>query len=195
MQHPISIQTLIPNPVTPISLAEAKAHLRVDHTDDDAMIAAVVASAADYVAVYTGRSLMPQTLKARYAMFDDMVVPHAPVIEIESITYDGGTVLDTDVYELIKSEPAGVVLAQNKAWPTAEINSVYIQYRAGYEDSSDSPVNLTDRIPASLKAAMLLVIGDLYQNREARALVNGARYEANPTIKALMNPYRIIMGI
>lgn len=195
MLTPLSIEILIPNPVMPISLTEAKSHLRVDHTDDDVLITGIIASANDYVMTYTGRSLMPRTLKARYETFDDLVLPHAPVIEIESVTYNDGTVLSTTVYDLVKSEPAIMLLAQNESWPTAEINSVYVQYRAGYEDSSDSPIDLTDRIPPSLKAALLLVIGDLYQNREARALVNGARYEANPTVKALMNPYRVILGI
>lgn len=45
----------------PISTADAKAHLRVDASDDDALIDALVKTARMYVENYTGRALITQT--------------------------------------------------------------------------------------------------------------------------------------
>lgn len=52
----------------------------------------------------------------------------------------------------------------------------------------DSPVST----PASIKAAVLLMVGDMFENREA----GGEKtYNINPTVKALLYPYRVELGI
>lgn len=194
---PISVEIITPPDAYPIGLTEAKAHLRVDHDDEDSAIQAMIGAATDYVAGktgYTGCSLMPQTIKARYNSFGDMIVPYAPVIEIESIISSDGA-LDASVYDLIKGEPAHITLNKDKAWPVADDRSIYVQYRAGYVDKGESPVDLTDNIPTALKQAILLIVGNFYEHREGMALVNGGQYEANPAVKSLMNPYRITMGM
>lgn len=44
-------------------------------------------------------------------------------------------------------------------------------------------------LPAPVKAAVLLVVGDLYVNREA---VGTQPYSQNPTYERLLNPYRVV---
>lgn len=48
-------------------------------------------------------------------------------------------------------------------------------------------------VPKSVIAAVLLTIGDLYENREGAIL--GTIYTANPTVRNLLNPYRVLMGV
>ncbi len=48
-------------------------------------------------------------------------------------------------------------------------------------------------VPASVKAAILLTIGDLYENREG-AFVGVSRVD-NPTVLRLLNPYRVGLGV
>lgn len=48
-------------------------------------------------------------------------------------------------------------------------------------------------VPASVKQGILLVIGDLYANREAVAA--GVQYGDNPTLRALLGFWRLNMGV
>lgn len=197
MLWPISVEIVTAATAYPVTLSEAKSHLRVDHTDEDSAIQAMIAAATDYVGGlngYTGRSLLLQTYRARYESFGDLKLPYSPAVDIDSITYSDGTV-STDIYELIKSEPAYVTLKKDQTWPTADARSVYVRYHAGYRDSGASPVDLADNVPQAIKSAILLIVGSLYEHREGVALINGGKYEANPTVKALLNPYRVNMGM
>lgn len=57
---------------------------------------------------------------------------------------------------------------------------------------NESPAN----IPSAIKAAALLFIGDLYDNRGGGAGVNGGNdLKENPTLKSLLYPYREEIGI
>lgn len=65
----------------------------------------------------------------------------------------------------------------------------YLGRAIPWNDELGAPV----AVPASIKAALLLIIGDLYENREA-ALVGVARTD-NPTVERLLHFYRVGMGI
>jgi hypothetical protein len=51
-------------------------------------------------------------------------------------------------------------------------------------------VDLSDDIPAPVRAAILLQVGDLYENREAGGQGTHLQYFVNPTYERLLNPYR-----
>lgn len=53
----------------------------------------------------------------------------------------------------------------------------------------ESPIDY----PAPIKAAMLLMVGDLYENREAQ--IAGQPLNINPSAKNLLYPYRRSIGI
>lgn len=185
----------------PVSLTEAKEHLRVDTSDDDGLITSLIHAAADFVAGrngYTGRALLPQTWDAYFAAFTDIELPLPPCIEVTAITYkdsDSATqTLATSVYTVNTArQPALVTLKPNQEWPATDgsWDAVKIRFQCGYPNGSPA----SEAVPYSIKAAIKLVIGDLYHNREGGNLVNGAKYEINPTVRALLNPYRVDMGL
>ena len=71
-----------------ITTAQAKAHLRVDITDDDSLIAGLVTAARMHVEIQTGRSFAQHTYRADIANFHDvMVLPWRPVQSITNIKY------------------------------------------------------------------------------------------------------------
>lgn len=48
-------------------------------------------------------------------------------------------------------------------------------------------------VPGSVRAALLLIIGDLYENREAAYV--GVSYAVNPTVERLLHFYRVGLGV
>jgi uncharacterized phiE125 gp8 family phage protein len=188
----------------PITLAEAKLHLRVDNNEEDTLISALIQAATNFCENWTGRKFVSQQWDAYFPYFSEKLeIPFPPCISIDGVFYkntSGSEVeLDDSAYNArIVSEPAAIFPATDVDWPEtyAGWNAVRVRFTAGFPPTDqNSPVDMASGVPAALKAAIKLVIGDLYQNREGAALVNGAKYEANPTVAALMLPYRADMGI
>lgn len=196
-----SLELVTPAVELPVTLTEAKEHLRVDSSDEDDLITSLIYAATDFVSGrngYTGRALLPQTWNAYFAKFSDIELPLPPCISVASVTYkdtdSASQTLATSVYTVNTARhPALINLKPNQTWPETDESwdAVRVQFSCGYANGSPA----REAIPYSIKAAIKLVIGDLYQNREGGNLVNGARYEINPTVKALLNPYRADMGL
>lgn len=173
---------------TPVSLAEAKAHLRVDHSDDDTLITGLIAAATDHLDGYTGilgRAIITQTWRQDFDCFPaKLCLPLHPVASISSVTYYDGDnaqqTLSTDVYELLK-DGAGAYVARkaDQTWPGTRNRAaaVSVTFVAGEAAA-----------PAAIKAAILLTVGHLYENREAAA--EGSFAALPLAVDALIAPYR-----
>jgi uncharacterized phiE125 gp8 family phage protein len=173
--------TLITAPtIEPISLTEAKAHLRVTHTDDDTMIGLLIRAARQWIEGpygFLGRALVQQTWRLTLDEFPatgDIKIPLPPLRSVVSVLYDdsGGVeqlLPPTSYFVDTASDPGWLVKVTNATWPTTldAINTVRIDFIAGYAPTADSPPDLTANIPFNIKAALLLVLGNLYENREA----------------------------
>jgi len=144
----------------PVTLAEAKACLRIDDdlTDQDALITSLIVNARQQAEHRTGRRFGMQTWERVLDAFPGwaILLPDPPVHAIVSIKYDDATAiertLDPAAYRLRPySEPAAIMPVTT--WPTtlAEPGAVRIRYTCG--------VTATDADWASLRAWMLLSIG------------------------------------
>lgn len=187
-------QTVAPA-AEPVSRTEAKLHLRVDITTDDTLIDALIQAAREYVENYTGRAYVRRTLRADIAGFyNAMRLPYAPVISVSSVKYYDTaspsvlTTLAASNYELSRNV---VSLAYGGTWPSVfpRLDAVQITYVAGYAPTS-SPEVEAESVPAAVKSAMYLTIGDLYENREGLVLYPGA-LQVNPTVMRLLDQYRV----
>lgn len=49
--------------------------------------------------------------------------------------------------------------------------------------------DLPEPMPATVRAAVLLLVGDLFENRERQTLASGS-FRENPTFHLLLNPHR-----
>ena len=154
-----------------LSLAEAKAHLRIPtgDTEDDAYIASLISAAREYAEGYTKRAISTQTCVYTLDSFPSVIdLPRCPVQSVTSIEYvdtDGDTqAVASYQSDLIGTATARLKPAYNASWPDtrAVTNAVTITYEAGYGATGDSP----DTVPTSIKQALLLIIGSLYENRE-----------------------------
>jgi len=187
-------QTVAPV-VEPVSLIEAKEHLRVDNFDQDVLIQGFIQAAREYCELYTGRSFVRRTYRADISSFSDaMQLPGKPIVSISSIKYyntDSPTVLSTlaaSNYELARDT---VVRSYSGTWPSVYpySNAVQITYVAGYAPTS-SPEIETENVPAAVRAAIRLIVGDLHENRESQILYPG-QLLVNPTVNRLLDSYRV----
>lgn len=154
---------------TPITLAEAKAHCRVNHSDEDSLITSLILAATEYfdgVGGVLGRALVTQSWRQDYNGFDDELrLPLAPVASITSITYHDADntqqTLTNTVYELLLDQTGPyVALKTGQSWPSVYDRepSVSITFVAGLATAS---------IPNRIKSAMKLLVGHWYDNRSA----------------------------
>lgn len=154
----MSLKLITPASQPAVSLAEIKAHLRIDAalTDDDAALLAFAEAATLAAEQSTGRALMPQTweitLDAFPPAFELTRVPAASVTSITYVDEDGSAqVLAPDQYLLDNADdfsPAYVIPAYAGSWPAtrAQANAVRLRYVAGYPDQASVPVPIKNWI-------------------------------------------------
>ena len=176
----------------PISLEEAKAHLRVDGEDEDALISGLIKAARNYAENYTNRAFVTQTITAYLDFFPARYCIELPKPNLQNVVhikyYDSDNAEHTfssDNYFVDDISFVGrVALNYGKSWPSftpRRVNAVEIEYVAGYGDAV--------KVPESIKQAMLLLVGHWYHNREAEGQVGK---ELEFSVKALLNLERVI---
>lgn len=153
----------------PLTTAEVKTHLRIDFTDDDAYLSALITAARQYAEVTQGRAIVSATYVEKYDAFPWMIyVPSPPLISVTSIAYldtagDSQT-LSSSLYTVDTSSMVGrITPAYGYTWPSTQdvINAVTLTYVAGYAGASD--------VPQTTKQAMLMLISHWYEHRSAVA--------------------------
>lgn len=177
--------------IEPVTLTEAKLHLKVDDTTEDTLITALIQAAREHAENYTGRAFIEQSWELVMDEFDEEIeLPIAPATSVTSITYkDPNNVTQTlsaSVYELNTHDtPQEIYVKYGQVWPAylAIENSITVTFKAGYGATAAS-------VPAPIRAAILLIIGHLYQNRE-NVVVGRTPAELPQGAESLLNPYRI----
>ena len=176
--------------VEPVSLTEAKLHLRVDVTEDDTLIATLIQAAREMVEGISRRALITQVWKLILDEFpagDTISIPMPPLQAVASITYkdqDGSaSTFSSDDY-IVNSdcEPGKVALAYGSSWPSTTLyptGAVTVQFTAGFGDAS------TD-VPEKYRQALLLLCGHFYENREAIATTGAVPKEVPFGVEALL---------
>lgn len=169
----------------PVSLAEAKAHLRVGGTAQDAMIQRLVTAATEQLEIDTERTWVAQTFEQRMLGFPEkdgsILINMRPLYSVESVIYkheDSGSVVDatlaTDQYDVDLARRRIFLAAGVSEWPdTIENNrAVTIAFTSGQPSA--------DCVPELAKQAILLEVGRLYFDPAQENLVNtndGRSYE------------------
>jgi uncharacterized phiE125 gp8 family phage protein len=200
----MALRQIAPPAVEPLTLAEAKAHLRVDHTLEDALITALIVAARGYCEQWTARAFITQTWELVIDNFpvNEIMIPLPPLQSVITIKYDDGAgveqTLSASAFEVDTVSQPGWVVPVLAGWPQSVfegINAVRIQYVAGYPADTSSPPDLAANVPQSLKAAMLLYVGQLYDQRED--VVAGTIINRVPTggIEHLLRQYRVALGM
>jgi len=191
---------IITAPTTePISLAEAKEHLRIIHNDEDTLITALIKVARQSGETITKRALASATFELTLDKFpaDKVIILPMPPVElpITSIKYkdkDGiEATLSNQDYIGYDDMPAKIIPAYGKSFPDTElypIGAVKIRYKAGHKTTGDD-ANLI--IPEEIEQGLLILIANYYEHRED-LLSRGHIPKTVPFgVRALLEPYKI----
>ncbi len=134
-------------PVESINLAEAKAWMKVDVSDDDSVITELITMAREICETYLNISLIPRSV---IAIIDNSngntYLPYGPVGSITSITDVNGNVISVDNYRLQMEQ------FKRLAWPC--FSYIRLQYTAGYTT-----------LPVKIKIGLMQQILYMYQHR------------------------------
>lgn len=175
----------------PITLAQAKEHLRVVDPDEDATIQGLIAAARAMAEKRTGRALMPRKLRIGVDGFGRcMAIPHPPLISIDQVRYidaDGveQTMASSDYALNPYVEPAVLDAPYGGSWPSTryQAGAVVIDYTAGYAAG----------VPPNLVQWMLLAIGALYENRQSVIVGTGAAALPDDFMQLLIQPEMVYL--
>jgi len=136
MQGNITIRTGVT--AEPISLTEAKAHCRIDGSDEDALITALITAARVHAEGATGRAMVTQSMRATFERFGEMRLK-APLRKVTGITYmdqaaDTQTLSASSYVVEYDEVPGCVELAYLATWPVTydHPQAVTVDFVAGY---------------------------------------------------------------
>jgi len=178
----------VPPSVEPLSLAEVKQHLVIEHDEDDAQLMGLIQAAREQAEEFTARAFISQTRKLYLAAFPpEIELPYPPLQSVVSIEYqdDNGnpqTVAASD-YEVDATATIGTVRPLD-GWPSTSrvYNGVVVTYVAGYGDAGGD-------VPAPIRHGLLVNIADLYEQRGAVTV--GATVHNSEVGQRMLGMYRV----
>lgn len=172
----------------PVSVAEAREHCRITHTDEDTYLGVLIKAARRWCENETGLAFITQTWDFGVDCFwgaDSLELPRAPLQSVTSITYvdtDGDSqTLDSDTYTAdTATMPGRIYLAYSQSWPDTRAQPLAVTVRAvcGFGDAS------TD-VPEEAIHAVKMLVGTMYEHRETT--ITGTIVSEVPTASLLLS--------
>lgn len=157
-----------PPAAEPLTLAEMKVYLRVDHDNDDPLITDLIAAARELCESVTGRSLITRG----YSLYLDewpscraLELPQLPLISVDQVNVYGAD-NSSDIFDAVNYTvdtaglPGRLVLTEGALppLPGRVANGIEIQFTAGYGgDAAD--------VPVLLRQGMKQAVAYMYENR------------------------------
>jgi uncharacterized phiE125 gp8 family phage protein len=193
----VGLSVVTPPASDPLTLAEAKAHLRVTHSSEDGLIAGYILAAREFVESSTHRRLITQTLDytiddgwpcviARGYYRSRIELPVQPVASVTSITYVDGSgnsqTLAANQYVVRTDGPVPFIeSAYSVTWPSVrcQSNAITVRFVAG---------TAIGDVPNPLMQAMRMLVAHANENREA--VSGGVFVEVPLGVEAFLSPYR-----
>jgi uncharacterized phiE125 gp8 family phage protein len=176
----------------PVSVAEARAFLRVDGPDEDDLIQALITAARVHLEVATRRKFITQ----EWSLFLDewpegrvFALPVRPVQEVVGVTAhveDGGAEeIDLAVFDLDTGDrPRMRLRAGTGGVRLRPFRGIEVKVVAGFGNSPDD-------VPAPIRQALLQLVAHWFEHREPVAL--GDRpLEVPAMVQALVAPFRVM---
>jgi uncharacterized phiE125 gp8 family phage protein len=187
-----SLVVVTPPAAWPVSVAEARQHLRVDVPDEDVVLQRLIEAATQWCENYCARRFISATLRWRLDRFPAVIeLPRAPVQSVTQLQYiDGAGTLQTlssTLYQVdLEDEPARVAPAPGFEWPSTQLDAlaaVRVEFVSGYGATAAD-------VPQGIREAVLVRVGDLYAHRESVVIGTINSEIQSMTAQHLLGPYQ-----
>lgn len=195
------VSVVTPPATLPLSLQDAKLHLRVDHDADDAHITDAIGAAVgelDSPKGWLGRALITRTLRLTFDGYPPPLVylPGPPTTAISTIhvrnsadeivkVYDSADSTDEIGLQYdLTAEPALLWPSESIGWPTdikGGVDSMRIEYVSGYANA--------DEIPEVITQWLKIRTADYYRDRESTVL--GLSLARNHVADRMLDNWRV----
>jgi uncharacterized phiE125 gp8 family phage protein len=175
----------------PVTVDDAKAHLRVGHADEDVLIASLIATSRLQIEAALGLALITQSWTwwlDSWPAGGTLELPLRPVQSVEAVRITGADAsvetLAADRYLLDGASLAPRLIAAGGAWPRPGVvaQGIEIAFTAGFGSAADA-------VPAPIRRALLMLVAHWYENREPGGAGNAAP-RIPDAVSALLMPYR-----
>jgi uncharacterized phiE125 gp8 family phage protein len=175
----------------PLSLAEAKAFLRVAHDDDDALIAALISAARGQIEALTRRALLSQTWRVvldRWPASGRIVPRIGPLRSVSAArVFDSANMAHAlDVQRFVIDAASGVIATPCWSLPSPgrDLAGIELDIEAGFGA-------LASDVPEPLRQAIRLLVSHWYDNRGIAA-IGGSVALLPAGVAALVAPHRLV---
>lgn len=176
----------------PLTLAEAKAYLRVETADEDAPIGALIAGARTHVETQTRRALITQSWRLSFDAWPEdgriRVLP-APLQQLTAArVYDvdgNAQAIDTQAFVLDLAASALAFAPWALMQPGRIAAGIELDVTVGYGDAAAD-------VPEALRQAIRLLVAHWYENRGVVASGNTQIASLPMSVNALLAPYRML---
>ncbi len=175
----------------PVTVAEAKAHLRIDGSAEDILIASLIVTSRLHVEAALGFALITQGWRLTLDKWPEggtVLFPLRPIRSVTSVTVrdeSGDAVVVSSSGYLLDGEALRPRLVpRDGTWPAPgrQTNGIEIAFEAGIGDEAAD-------IPQPIRHAILLLVAHWYEHRDP--LEVGAAGAAIPAVVSdLLRPYR-----
>ena len=173
----------------PITVAEAKAHLRVTSSDDDAYIASLITVAREMVERHTRQIWTAATFEVYYDDFpntDTITIPdltnlRTVVIQYQDQDDNTQTWNATNYYTALNTTPARIVKKTNSDFPSTSAAPGAVKITI----ETDAPTVM----PKPILQGIYMLIGHFYENRQE--VVDRIQYQMPNACEFLLSPYRV----
>lgn len=194
----MKVKLIIPPTTEPLLLLDALEHLRIDSDIDteDTFVEQAISTCRGFVESITNRKLVTQTWELYLDGFPSknyINLPFGNLQSVESVVIKNCLGEETELAATTQylvdssSDPGRIVLPYSVSWPTFTpypFNAVTIRFTCGYGAYMD--------VPQEYKAAIKLLIGDLYENREAQVILKANQeIQENETVMNLLRNFRL----
>ncbi|MEQ8251572.1 MAG: hypothetical protein RIB41_10075 [Oceanibaculum nanhaiense] len=187
MNKPVQLAAPV---IEPITLAEARADVKVDLPEDDARLQREIRAAREQFESETGVILTSRPMRIAFDCFNGEIwIPTGPVLSIDALRYVdmAGEVqtLEPSAYQWRAGiYEAYVRPAYGRSWPQArpQYDSVQIDFTAGWPGTGgESPS--ADLVPGNIKQALLWLVAKYFDDSAATAYGDG--------IDRIINAYKV----
>lgn len=189
----MALTLISPPAVEPLSVAEAKDHLRVDHDDEDTYISSLILTSRLHIEAALSLTLIDQTWRWTFDAWPKqgatITLPLRPVSSINRIEIfneqDVGEEVPGEDYDLDGDQVPPRIIRNTAQWPRPKISNggIAVVFESGFGAAPEA-------VPQPIRHALALLVAHWYEHREPIEI--GSKATAVPdTVSTLLQPYKV----